>query len=68
MIKSDAQISDTAINLPQVNLRDNLTASFSTVEAKTENPLNGKSNEKAVVKTHFARLKRRLRCRPTSIF
>jgi hypothetical protein len=68
MIKSDAPITETAINLPPVNLRNNLNTSLSTGEAKSENPLGEKVNDKLIGKTHFTRLKRRLRCRASSIF
>ena len=68
MIKSGMQATETAINLSQVEIRTNLKQGFSPEEIKIENPVVQKVNERLTVKTHFARLKKRMRCRPSSIF
>ena len=68
MIKGDAQISDPAMNLPPIRLRKNLETNFSGEERRAETPLVEKVNGRVDVKIHFARLKRRMRRRSSSIF
>jgi len=68
MIKSDVQITETAMNMPQADLRNNLNLNLSSTETKIENPLVEKINDRLNTRNHFTRLKRRMRSRGSSIF
>ena len=68
MIKSDVQITETAMNLPPIQLRKNLNGNIPKGETKIENSMIVKASDKLNDDNHFARLKRRMRGRSTSIF
>lgn len=69
MVKSSAQILDSAMNLP-VALQRNTEANFSDFSAREESKdisIVEKISEKLDVKVRFNRLKKRMRNRSTNI-
>ena len=68
MIKGDVQISEPAMNLPPIQLRKNIETNLSTEETRINTTIVEKSTSKLELKNHFARLKRRMRGRSSSIF
>lgn len=67
MIKGDVQIPEPAMVLPPLPLRKDLDTNFSTEETRIETSIIEKSADKIEVELHFARLKRRMRSRSSSI-
>jgi hypothetical protein len=68
MVKSDVKNIETVVEVTTVNLHSNLNKNFPPGEAKVKTEKIEKGNTKLKIKAHYARLKKRLRCRPSSIF
>ena len=68
MIKGDVKASEPSMNLPQMQLAKNLESNSSTEEARLKTVAVEINNDKLDVKIRFARLKRRMRTRSSSIF
>lgn len=68
MIKSDIQVTEKATNLPPLKLCTSANSDLLSGQTKIEHPVSENISERMQVKSPFARVKRRLRCRASSIF
>lgn len=68
MVKGDLQISEPALNLPPIQLSKDSNEILASREITMEAAIVEDSIERLEVKSHFSRLKKRMRNRSSNIF